>query len=150
MIVEFKIYGDPKGKGRPRFSSKLGRTYTPAETVKYENLVKLEYKGQNGYWFGDAAIKCNVYVYFAIPKSVSKKVRAKMQSGEVRPTKKPDWDNVGKIICDSLNGVAYVDDKQIVDGGVHKFYCPEWMEQPVTVVIIEDIEEQNHEQMRTP
>ena len=138
MKTEFKIYGDPKGKGRPRFSAKLGRAYTPKETVRYENLVKLEYKAQSGQWFGDNPIKCDIMVYFQIPKSVSKKVKEKMRNGEIRPTKKPDWDNIGKIICDSLNGIAYADDKQIVDGGVHKYYCKDEINQPITVVRIED------------
>ena len=35
-------------------------------------------------------------------------------------TKKPDADNVLKIVMDGLNGVAYEDDKQVVDATVHK------------------------------
>lgn len=31
-----------------------------------------------------------------------------------------DWDNYSKSICDGLNGVAYIDDKQIVDGRCRK------------------------------
>lgn len=38
------------------------------------------------------------------------------------PLKKPDADNVAKIILDALNGIAYLDDKQVVDLGVHKSY----------------------------
>ena len=33
---------------------------------------------------------------------------------------KPDWDNIGKLICDALNGVAYTDDAHVVMGGVQK------------------------------
>ena len=40
----------------------------------------------------------------------------------IRPTKKPDWDNIGKIVCDSLNLVAYHDDSAVVDAQVRKFY----------------------------
>ena len=35
---------------------------------------------------------------------------------------KPDWDNIGKIVCDSLNLVAYHDDSAVVDAQVRKFY----------------------------
>ena len=40
----------------------------------------------------------------------------------IRPTRKPDFDNIGKVICDALNGIAYRDDAQIVDALVRKFY----------------------------
>ena len=33
--------------------------------------------------------------------------------GVIPPTKKPDADNVVKIICDALNDVAWADDAQI-------------------------------------
>lgn len=58
-----------------------------------------------------------------------------MLDRKIRPTKKPDWDNIGKIICDSLNGVAYRDDAQIVDSMVRKFYS----ETPRVVVSIREI-----------
>ena len=33
---------------------------------------------------------------------------------------KPDWDNIGKAVCDALNGVAYKDDSQASIGSVEK------------------------------
>ena len=53
----------------------------------------------------------------------------------IRPIRKPDWDNVGKIICDALNGIAYRDDAQIVDALVRKFYS----DTPRVIVEISDI-----------
>jgi Holliday junction resolvase RusA-like endonuclease len=41
--------------------------------------------------------------------------------GEIFPGK-PDWDNVGKIISDALNEVAYKDDSQIYQCTVAKMY----------------------------
>ena len=41
------------------------------------------------------------------------------------PVKKPDWDNVAKAITDSLNGIVYVDDAQIVSVYVSKRYSAE-------------------------
>lgn len=55
----------------------------------------------------------------------------------IRPTKKPDWDNIGKIVTDALNGVAYHDDAQIVDAQVRKFYSKD----PRVEIIIQDIPE---------
>ena len=45
-----------------------------------------------------------------------------MLAGRTLPTKKPDADNVMKIILDALNGVAYEDDRQIVALAIRKTY----------------------------
>jgi Holliday junction resolvase RusA-like endonuclease len=45
-----------------------------------------------------------------------------MLAWKMWPTKKPDADNILKLAADSLNGLAYVDDKQIVSAVIHKFY----------------------------
>lgn len=36
-----------------------------------------------------------------------------------------DWDNLGKIIADALNGIAYYDDRQITYGSVEIKQAPE-------------------------
>lgn len=116
---------EPMGKGRPQFSTYGGRitARTPQRTVAYENLVKMEYKAQAGLQFpDDAMLSVRIFAYLSIPKSVSKKKRTAMLEGLIRPTKKPDHDNIGKIVCDALNGIAYRDDAQIVDSLVRKFY----------------------------
>ena len=56
-----------------------------------------------------------------------------MISGALLPAKKPDLDNVAKIVCDALNGVAYKDDAQVVKLTVHKRYS----ERPEVAVEIE-------------
>ena len=33
---------------------------------------------------------------------------------------KPDWDNLGKLACDALNGIAFKDDSQVDMGAVTK------------------------------
>lgn len=45
-----------------------------------------------------------------------------MLNNEIYPTIKPDTDNIAKSILDSLNGLAYKDDKQIVKLNVDKRY----------------------------
>ena len=138
MRTQVCIYGEPQGKGRPRFSTVCGhvKTRTSDQTVIYENLVKTEYRNQSGVRFpDDAMLDVRVMAYYTIPKSISKKKRQAMLDHKVRPTKKPDFDNIGKVICDSLNGIAYRDDAQIVDAQVRKFYS----DTPRVVVIITDI-----------
>ena len=55
--------------------------------------------------------------------------------GIIRPIKKPDMDNVIKVIADSLNQIAYRDDTQIVDCQCRKFYS----EQPRVEIKIRQI-----------
>jgi Holliday junction resolvase RusA-like endonuclease len=43
-------------------------------------------------------------------------------NGCIYPTKKPDADNIAKIILDALNGVAYTDDTQVINLLVQKRY----------------------------
>ena len=124
--IKFSIPGQPFGKQRPKFS-RTGvyvKTYTPDKTVSYENLVKLMYQqAAKGRMFSEgAALDVRIIAYFEIPKSISKKKRKDMLEHRIRPTKKPDWDNIGKIVCDSLNKVAYRDDSAVVDAQVRKFY----------------------------
>lgn len=138
MCVEFTVYGEPRGKGRPRFSKVNGRTITrtPDETVLYENLVRTEYRQQcRARKFDDhAALSVYIRAYFPIPASVSKKRRRLMEEGKILPTKRPDIDNLAKIVMDSINGIAYRDDAQVAVCSIAKLYG----EQPrVWVQIIE-------------
>ena len=124
MEVHFTVPGEPVGKGRPRFSRQgsFVMAYTPGKTVSYENLIKVEYERQSGLSFGEREIGLRVTAYFSIPKSVSKAKWQRMKDGEIRPAKKPDIDNVCKVVADALNGVAYNDDRQIVYTEISKRY----------------------------
>lgn len=135
MKVKFTILGEPKGKQRPRVT-RAGVAYTPKDTVQYENLVRVEYRRQcNDYRFpDDSPLDLRITAYYGIPKSASKKKRQQMADFRIRPLKKSDWDNIGKIIADSLNEVAYKDDVQIVDAQVRKFYS----DRPRVAVTIQD------------
>ena len=73
----------------------------------------------------DEGIGVNVYAYMGIPSSKSKKFRVSAQKGIVRPTKKPDVDNIFKAVSDALNGLIYKDDKQIIHSRVEKYYSDE-------------------------
>lgn len=100
------------------------QTRTPDETVLYENLIKTEFQRQCGsaHFPDDAQLDLRVIAYFQVPASASKKKKLLMLSHIIRPTKKPDWDNIGKVVADSLNKVGYRDDAQVVDAQVRKFY----------------------------
>ena len=133
IIKEFRIPGEPKGKARPRFGK--GRTYTPPETAEYEKLIACEYKRQcDGYMFPktDRGIEIAIIAYFGMPKSASKKKQLKMANNEMKAIKKPDADNIAKIVMDGLNGIAFEDDAHVTSLSVDKAYS---LEPHVYVVI---------------
>lgn len=131
-MIQFVVYGEPVAKGRPRFS-KRGFAYTPEKTTNYENLVKLSYlDSERDKYFNGEQLRMEVIAYMGISASKSKKIREKMESGEIRPTKKPDCDNLVKICGDSLNGIAFTDDSQIVSLTIDKYYS----DQPRTEIKI--------------
>lgn len=126
MEVSLVIPGEPQGKARPRVvkNKYTGRSvsYTPAKTAAYEKLVRAEYIKAAPMIKFDGPVMVTIRAYLGIPESKSKKAKAQMQSGAILPTKKPDCDNIAKIVCDALNGLAYNDDSQITKLVVAKFY----------------------------
>lgn len=75
--IQFIIYGEPKGKARPRVTKT--HTYTPQSTVEYEKLVVLSYRNEaKGKTFGDKPIYLNINAFFSIPKRTSRKNRELM------------------------------------------------------------------------
>ncbi len=120
VVVE--LQGEPRGKGRARFSRKSGRAYTPAETVSYEGALRvLAQQVMSGRPPFEGPVSVEVVAYFSIPQSWSNKKKRLAETGGLHPTKKPDWDNLAKV-TDSLNGVVWRDDTQVVVGRILKLY----------------------------
>ena len=124
----FEIMGVPQGKARARtfYNPKLGKhqSLTPDKTVLYENLIKTSFmaaKNKKTFFDGEP-VEIYITAYFPIPKSTTKKDRERIRKKELFPTKKPDCDNIAKVICDALNGVAYHDDTQVVKLEVRKVF----------------------------
>lgn len=115
VVVEGKI----RGKQRPRVVK--GHAFTPRETKDYENLVKINYINQAGKYFL-GPVRARIEAYYKIPKSYPKKRVQAIREGKEEPTKKPDSDNIAKIILDSLNSTAYKDDSQVIELTVIKRY----------------------------
>lgn len=138
MMVRFVVPGEPRGKQRPRVT-KTGHAYTPSETVNYEKLVKACFWKEanktgdpegNRFRMTKGAVALNITAYYGIPKRASKERRKAMVNNDELPTKKPDLDNVVKIIMDGLNGQAYEDDKQVISLISDKH----WADEPCVIV----------------
>ena len=128
MNIWFMVPGEPQGKARPKVTrTKTGKshTYTPDKTVDYEKLVRTRYthNAPEDFQFeAGTPLYLIVNAYMRIPKSKPKYQIRDMLTNILRPTKKQDWDNIGKIISDALNKAAYADDAQIVDAHIIKRY----------------------------
>ena len=125
MGQRFIIEGTPHGKGRPRFT-KGGHTYTDRKTSDYEQRVKEAYvtqvKASERKIISVSPVHMFITAVFSVPRSDSKAVKDAKLAGTIFPTIKSDCDNIAKIVCDALNGLAYADDKQIVECSVQKRY----------------------------
>lgn len=115
MEHTFTVYLKVRGQGRPRVDYTRRRTYKDKTDVNYERQIREAYINSGGGWFGNKPIEILVDSYRALPKSAPKKLTRE------HDTKKPDNSNRLKAVEDALNGVAYVDDAQIVHDDVWKF-----------------------------
>lgn len=124
--MNFIVEGKPQGKARPRVVQNryTGRSvaYTPIKTGNYEDLIRWSYKAAGGEYLGEKVLQVDIKAFYPIPKSYSKAKRQAATDDTLRPTSKPDCDNIVKVVLDALNGVAYYDDKQVVSVSCNKYY----------------------------
>lgn len=109
----FVIEGKPVGKGRPRWSGR--HMYTPSTTQQYEMAVARACKqAMGGLRPKTGAVEALIVVNKKIPAHVNKRTREMMLDGKIKPTARPDVDNIVKCVLDGCNGIAYEDDAQVV------------------------------------
>lgn len=141
MELRFTVAGKPQGKARARtvHNKYTGRvhSYTPSKTQSYEDLIRWCYKESGGELIDGRSIDVIVRAKFEIPKSYTKKQRQAILEGRMLPQVKPDCDNILKVVMDALNGVAYVDDKQVTFCSCSKDYTTE---SPCVEIVVIDYE----------
>ena len=124
--IDFTVPGQPRGKGRPRFARRgnFVKTYTDAKTVGYEDQVRIYARQAMGSSEPlKGPLEAAIYIRLPVPRSYPKKRVAACLSGLEWPSKKPDWDNVAKSICDGMESIIFVCDSQIVECHVRKVYA---------------------------
>lgn len=126
MKYELEVPGKITGKGRPRVNTITAIAYTPNKTKEYEDLIKqyfiMKFRGIKPL---DGRISVTIKAYFSIPKNTSKAKTEEMLNNTISPAKKPDIDNIAKIILDALNKLAFNDDNQITKLNIEKVYSEE-------------------------
>ena len=126
MIYEFEVIGTIEGKARPRLDIYNGRIYTPKNTRSYEELIRQYFRIKYPrYQTLEGRLAVKIIAYFKPAKSTTKKTRELIEQGAISPTKKPDIDNIGKVMLDALNKIAFKDDNQVTKLEVEKKYNDE-------------------------
>ena len=118
--MKFIVPGKPKGKGRPRFT-RQGHCYTPKTTADYEAMILWRYlNADKSGPLISAPVMMIIKAYFKPPSKLKAAEKRKAIADGWPHTSKPDADNIAKIVCDALNGHAWVDDSQVCNLLVQK------------------------------
>lgn len=133
--IMIHVPGIPLAFARPASNGKF--RYTPAPQRKKMQMIEMvAAEAMRGRKPLEGPVSASIRCYWPWPKSMSKKKR--QAYGAKFRASKPDADNAAKLTLDALNGIAYVDDSQVVDLVVMKRYSDE----PGTSVTIEALTEE--------
>ena len=111
-MIKFEIPGRPVPMPRPRFAN--GRTHNTKESTAAKDVVGILVKQAMGHrkpYKGPVRLFCTFVTTY--PSGMSKKARS--APGAWLNTKRPDVDNLVKLVMDGMNGIVYDDDAQVVD-----------------------------------
>lgn len=136
-MLELMVVGAPVPKGRPKFSTRNGfiTAYTPAKTRNAEKDIEDAFKAEfPNHKPLDGPIRVRLHFWMPIPSSLSQKKKQAIKG--TFHSKKPDLDNLVKLVTDALNGVAWKDDNQIVKVEACKTYC---YGNPGTFIEVEEV-----------
>lgn len=122
-LTAFTIPGTPRGKERARTAPGQDRPYTPAATVAAEREVAALYlQAATKRRPLTGPVRLDIVAVFQIPEGFPRALRDAAARGLVPCMNKPDRDNIEKLVCDALNGLAWCDDAQITSGETVKRY----------------------------
>ncbi|MCM0625328.1 RusA family crossover junction endodeoxyribonuclease [Lysinibacillus sp. OL1_EC] len=121
-VLTFEIPGDVQAQQRPRVTR--NGTFDPKESKDYKSFVRLVAAEHAPESLITEDIKLTIDVYRKMPKAISnsKKKLQQALNGELRPTTKPDIDNLAKGIKDGLSKVIWRDDSQVTELVARKWY----------------------------
>lgn len=130
--VTLTIPGEPRGWGRPTPVAKLRCDGTPfvmmvtqEETRDAKNALKRLFRSKypdHRPWTGPVMMRFTAV--FETPRSFNKALQEAAARGLLYCVRKPDTDNIAKLIKDALSGLVYVDDQQVMGGGVKRYGTP--------------------------
>lgn len=122
--MRFTIIIPPKGQKRARACVRGGFASTykdKSQRQEEQNLSALLYEHKPAVPM-EGAVYMVIKAYLPIASSKPKRWQDAAIVGAIRPTVKPDADNLAKQVLDVMNGVFFADDRQIVSLVVEKHY----------------------------
>jgi Holliday junction resolvase RusA-like endonuclease len=125
MAITFSVPGDPVPQPRPRITvrGKRGHAYTPADHPIHAYRAAIAAAAlAAGAGVHAEPVEVVIDFVFARPKSHMRKSGLKPKAPRL-PL--PDIDNLEKAVLDSLNGVAWHDDRQVARVVKEKSYGTE-------------------------
>lgn len=124
-IVVITIPGEPTSKQRARFARRGSKmvAFTPTETRSAEQSVGYAFRAAAPGWTLDASHAFSVEATFYLGYF-----------------QRRDVDNMLKLVCDGLTGVAWADDSQVYDIAGHRRIDVDNPRTEVTIAITGDLE----------
>ncbi len=130
MTIVSTIPGTPQAKARARAAN--GHHYTPTQTREAEKVIALTAKNaMHNSTPATGWVRLYITAWRPMPRVWTRGRRD--GSAATYCTVKPDWDNLGKLVSDALNGICYRDDAQVASATVEK----RWGEDGRTDVTVE-------------
>lgn len=136
-MIHLTIPGEVIPQLRPRFARRgnFVQTYDPAKCRDYKAYVRMIATQSRPAKLIEGPVAVRIHIYRHTPQSWSKVRIAAALAGQIRPTTKPDADNLAKGIKDALKGIIWNDDAQVVRLVVEKWYS----DRPRAEVEIEEV-----------
>ena len=115
---------DPVPKGRPRFT-RTGHAFTDKKTLQAEAAIRNAALAEWGKKPFEGAVELVIQFTFKKPKSNKKNLH----------TQRPDLDNCAKLVSDAINGIAFLDDCQVISIACTKG----WGERGEIVLLVDEV-----------
>ena len=149
MKLSFTLFGEPIARARHRVAN--GRMYNPqsAEDAGHIWEIRRQLKEQTHEGFRpidkNTPLAFEMQAYFARPKyhygTGRNEGKLKTSAPEYPHLNSKDFDNIVKRVCDLMNAIVYIDDRQIVNADNIRLRYALYETDPRTVFTITTIEE---------
>lgn len=137
-MISLDLYGDPVPQARARTVRRGGKSITYDPNAKLKEGYKWQIRSQFREEPLSVPVAMDVVFMMPIPKSTSKTKTVAMLNGAIHHMKRPDVDNMLKLVNDVLNNLVFKDDSQVVEIHARKIYSSK----PGTYIRIIPIENQ--------
>lgn len=132
QVIRIVVPGTPKALARnrhriitPKGKAPFVGNYLPAKSRNEQAVIRdFAAQAMGGRALLEGPIDLRIAAYLAIPPSWSKKKQQAARNDFLRPTGRPDIDNLTKQI-DALKEIVWRDDAQVTDAAMWKRYSDE-------------------------